>query len=298
MTLTSLHRNFSAITVHHQSASPKKVSFGYKRLSLQDARALAISRGTAVLSATATAGGGGTSNTIKNGQASPLAASTSSTGDMSPGAILRCSVENVFPKPDLMIYAFRKDGSKYPLTSNVRRREELLPANRAHSVYLSAQIFDSEIRRKYLEDGYHTYSPNYNYHPSSPIFTDQQHPFHPPFDHQSSKSPSSSSSLPSQLSTVDNLNNPSYRFDCVSTIDVKLITGNLTKASSITYTPASLNAREDSDFFNFKSSATSSSPDHRPKRPSPASLLPIFIFIFITRCTVKLSLSTASIFPG
>ena len=265
------------------------MSFGYKRLSLQDAKALAISRGAA-------SGG-----TIKNGQASPLAASTSSSGDMSPGAILRCAVENVFPKPDLMIYAFRKDGSRYPLTANIRRREELLPGNRAHSVYLSAQIFDSEISRKYLEDGYHTYSPNYNYHPSSPIFTSDQHSHlhpHSPLDHSSDHL---TPSIPPNLSSNNNNNNnnndhPSYRFDCVSTIDVKLSTGNLTKASSITYTPASLTAREGSEFFNFKSTSTSAA--HRPKRLLPESFLPILIFVFITRCTVKLSLSTASIFPS
>lgn len=278
------------------------MSFGYKRLSLQDAKALAISR--------AAASGG----TIKNGQASPLAASTSSNangGDLSPSAILKCGVENVFPKPDLMIYAIRKDGSKYLLTENVRRREESLPGNRAHSVYLSAQIFDSEVTKKYLEDGYHTYSSNYNYHPSSSLtsYTDQ-HPFHPKsssslssskssFDYnnnhhnsyQSSDGSSSWSSLPPNLSS-DNLNHPPYRFECVFTIDVKLPTGNLTKASAITYTPISITDRQDSEFFNFKSSSTSTG-----HRPYSTSILPICIFILIIQFTVvKLFLSTASFF--
>ena len=233
---------------------------------------------------------------------------------MSPGAILRCAVENVFPKPDLIIYAIRKDSTRYPITENVRRREEVSPGNRAHSVYLSAQIFDSEISRKYLEDGYHSYSPSYNYnnHNNLPIFTDHHSSLPTPADHHrnsdhfssphsssSSVSPSSSSSslpqLPPNLSS-ENLNHPPYRFECVSTIDVKLTTGNLTKASSITYTPQSLTAREDSEFFNFKSSSASAA--HRPNRLLPASLFSISIFIFITPYTVKLSLSTASFYSS
>lgn len=206
----------------------------------------------------------------RNGQASPLASSSTSGGgassqmnDASPDAILRCAVENVYPKPELTIYGVRRDGSRYPITENIRRREEVSQSNRAHSVYLSAQIFDSEVNRKYLEDAYHPYSSVYNYHQlssdHSSIFTGDQHPFHPPrLTEQGYQLPVSSSPPPNLSSTTPS----SYQFECVSTIDVKLNTGNLTQASALTYTPSSviLNSRENSShFLNSKVSSSSKS---------------------------------------
>lgn len=159
-------------------------------------------------------------------------AADSKQRDSSAGALLKCSVENVYPKPDLRLYGIRRDGSRY-LLSDASRQEKSLPQSRAHSLYLSAQVFDAEALRKFNEDGFHVHDDQED----ARLF---QHPYHynqeRQDEHSIARKPTAST-------------RQSFEFECVSSVDVSG-TSNLTKAVALLYTPSA----ETKNFF--RSSAT------------------------------------------
>lgn len=152
--------------------------------------------------------------------------------ESSAGAVLKCNVENVYPKPDLRLYGIRKDGSRY-LVPDFTRQEKSSPRSRAHSIYLSAQVFDAEVLRKYNEDGFRVHDDQED---DAHLF---QHPYHYNQERQDVRA---ARKLPAS-------GRQSFEFECVSSVDVTATT-NLTKAVALLYTPTA----ETKNFF--RSSAT------------------------------------------
>ena len=201
-----------AATASRPTAAPKNVSFAFERLSTR--------RTSGRISSSPTA----------SREMMALAAD-SKLRDSSAGAVLKCNVENVYPKPDLRLYGIRRDGSRYLLPDSTRQ-EKSAPQSRAHSVYLSAQVFDAEVLRKYNEDGFRVHDDQEDAH----LF---QHPYHYNQERQDVRD---ARKLPAP-------SRQSFEFECVSSVDVTATT-NLTKAVSLMYTPSA----ETKNFF--RSSAT------------------------------------------
>lgn len=147
------------------------------------------------------------------------------------GAVLKCSVENVFPKPDLRLYGIRRDGSRYLLPDAVRQ-EKAWTQSRAHSVYLSAQVFDGDVLRQYNEES-GLIPGSEDSDSADPRF---QHPYHYNQERQEVRSVQKQQPPP--------LSRQSFQFECVSSVDVRGPT-NLTKAVALTYTPS----EETKNFF-------------------------------------------------
>lgn len=144
------------------------------------------------------------------------------------GAVLKCNVENVYPKPDLRLYGIRRDGSRYLLPDS-SRQEKSSPVTRAHSLYLSAQVFDDELLRKYNEDGFRDHDDHQQQEDGEAGGQLFQHPYHYNQEGQdvlraTRKSPASTRQQ------------QSFQFECVSSIDLTA-TSNLTKAVALLYTP-------------------------------------------------------------
>ncbi|KAI1292327.1 hypothetical protein HDE_07297 [Halotydeus destructor] len=70
------------------------------------------------------------------------------TNEISPGATLKCFVEEVFPKPEIAIYRLSNDGHRQRLVNS--KRLEQITEKRAHNIEISAQLLEVDlINRKF-----------------------------------------------------------------------------------------------------------------------------------------------------
>lgn len=188
--------------------------------------------------------------------------------DNAPGAVLRCNVENVYPKPDVSLHGIRKDGSRYSL-SEATKQEKYHPQSRAHSVYLSAHVSDADVLKRFNEDGLRMHDADGD--SDTDITGDREgdrlfrHPYH--YNQERQEVRQREGRQQPQVS-----GRHSFQFECISSLDFASGTGNLTRAVSLTYTP---NA-ETKNFF--RSSST-------PLLPSQTSglfsLLLLLWFFFL-----------------
>lgn len=206
-----------------RSAAPKNVSFALERLSTQRKPNVRMPGSPPKH----------TASSATNREMMALAVDSKQRVSQS-GAVLKCSVENVFPKPDLRLYGIRRDGSRYLLPDTVRQ-EKAWTQSRAHSVYLSAQVYDADVLRQYNEDSGGMIPGSEDSDSADPRF---QHPYHYNQERQEVRTVQKPPHQPPPLSRQ------SFQFECVSSVDVRGPT-NLTKAVALTYTPS----EETKNFF-------------------------------------------------
>ena len=224
-------------------APPRNVSFAWQRLS----------RGSSS-SATNTAKTTAAGSSSQREMMALAADAKQSPRDSSPGILLKCAVENVFPKPELHLFGVRKDGSKYLLTDTTRQ-DKTWPRSRAHSAYLSAPVFDAELVRRFHEDGLQVAEEQ----------EDSASPFRHPYHYQQERQ---------ERRTTQHLQpstRQSFQFECVSSVDVKGAS-NLTKVVALMYTPSA----ETKHFF--RSSA--------PTTQTSCSLLLLLLLLLLVTCSV------------
>lgn len=70
----------------------------------------------------------------------------------SSGAKLKCSVQDVYPRPEIAIYRLSEQNGQRMQLLDVERKEELSSNGKAHNIEITAQVIDAELTRKYGHD--------------------------------------------------------------------------------------------------------------------------------------------------